>query len=154
MLVLDGHQSHISAEFDQYCEANKIIPLCLPPHSSHLTQPLDVGCFGPLKRAYGDEINKFSMVSINHITKEDFLLSFKAAYFKTMTADNIKGGFRGAGLIPHDPEAVVSKLDIKLRTPTPPLPDANEEPWTSQTPRNPKDALSQSKFVKDRIAKA
>ena len=40
-----------------------------------------------------------------------------------------------------------------MRTPTPTLPDANEEPWTSQTPRNPKDALSQSKFVKDRIAK-
>ena len=68
MLVLDGHNSHISAEFDHYCETNKIIPLCLPPHSSHLTQPLDVGCFGPLKRAYGDEINKFSMMSINHIT--------------------------------------------------------------------------------------
>ena len=47
----------------------------------------------------------------------------------------------------------MSKLDIKLRTPTPTLPNANEEPWTSQTPRNPKDALSQSKLVKDRIAK-
>ena len=48
MLVLDGHESHVSAEFDNYCEVNKIVPLCLPPHSSHLTQPLDISCFGPL----------------------------------------------------------------------------------------------------------
>ena len=93
MLVLNGHESHISVEFDQYCEANKIIPLCLPPHSSYLTQLLDVGCFGSLKRAYGDEINKFSMMSINHITKNDFLIAFRAAYFKATTANNIKGGF-------------------------------------------------------------
>ena len=142
MLVLDGHDSHLSADFDTYCEVNKIIPLCLPAHSSHLTQPLDVGCFGPLKRAYGDEINELSMKFINHITKEDFLLSFKAAYFKAITADNIKGGFRGAGLIPHNPDAVISKLDIKLRTPTPTLPNADEELWTSHTPRNPKEASS------------
>ncbi|KAF4456200.1 hypothetical protein F53441_1618 [Fusarium austroafricanum] len=37
MLVLDGHESHINAEFNEYCKANKIIPLCLPSHSSHLT---------------------------------------------------------------------------------------------------------------------
>ena len=153
MLILDGHESHISAEFDHYCEANKIIPLCLPPHSSHLTQPLDVGCFGPLKRAYGDEINKFSMASINHITKEDFLIAFKVAYFKAITADNIRGGFRGLGLIPHDPEAIISKLDIKLRTPTPTGSPSLESPWTSQTPCNPKEAVSQSKFVQDQIAR-
>ena len=153
MLVLDGHESHLSAKFDNHCEINKIIPLCLPPHSSHLTQPLDVGCFGPLKRVHGDEINNFIMSTITHIIKDEFLIAFKAAYFKTITADNVKAGFRGAGLIPHNPEAIISKLDIKLRTPTPLLPNTNEELWTSQTPSNPKDALSQSKLVKDRITK-
>ena len=119
MLILDGHESHISDDFHTYCETNKIIALCLPPHSSHLTQPLDVSCFGLLKRAYGDEINAFVMSSITHITKDEFLIAFRAAYFKAITADNIKGGFRGADLIPHDPQAITSKLDIKLRTPTP-----------------------------------
>ena len=83
---IDGHESHRAAELDNYCEANKIIPLCLPPQSSHLTQPLDVGFFGPLKHAYGDEINKFSRASINHITKNDFLVAFQAEYFKANTA--------------------------------------------------------------------
>jgi hypothetical protein len=53
LLILDGHESHHSTEFELYCQQNNIITLCMPPHSSHLLQPLDVGCFGPLKQAYG-----------------------------------------------------------------------------------------------------
>jgi hypothetical protein len=59
MLILDGHESHVSAEFEQYCKENNIIPISMPPHSSHLLQPLDVALYSPLKRAYGDEINLF-----------------------------------------------------------------------------------------------
>jgi len=56
--------------------------------------------------------------------------------------------------VPFDPQAVISKLDVKLRTPTPtgpPLADA--DPWVSQTPRNPTEAFSQTALVKDRIAR-
>ncbi|OBS17615.1 hypothetical protein FPOA_11933 [Fusarium poae] len=45
LLILDGHESHHSADFERYCQDNKIITLCMPPHASHLLQPLDVGCF-------------------------------------------------------------------------------------------------------------
>jgi len=44
MLALDRHEIHELAGLQKYCEANNIIPLCLPAHSSYLTQPLDVGC--------------------------------------------------------------------------------------------------------------
>jgi hypothetical protein len=37
-----------------------------------------------------------------------------------MTESNIKGGFRGAGLVSLSAEYVVSKLDVKLHTLTPP----------------------------------
>jgi hypothetical protein len=50
MLVLDRHESHESVEFQEYCKSHNIITLGLPPHFSHLTQPLDVGCFSVLKR--------------------------------------------------------------------------------------------------------
>jgi hypothetical protein len=36
-----------------------------------------------------------------------------------MTESNIKGSFRGAGLVPLNPENMISKLNVKLRTPTP-----------------------------------
>jgi hypothetical protein len=52
LLILDGHESHISAQFQQYCKEHEIIALCMPPYSSHLLQPLDVGCFSPMKKLY------------------------------------------------------------------------------------------------------
>jgi hypothetical protein len=55
-----------------------------------------------------------------------------------MTEKNIQGGFRGAGLIPMNPESVISKLDAKFKTPTPPGTSHGEsEPWTCKTPTNP-----------------
>ena len=153
MLVLDGHESHESAEFQEYCKTHNIITLGLPPHSSHLTQPLDVGCFSVLKRAYGHQLEIFIKAHINHITKVEFFLAFKAAYTQSMTIANSQAGFRGAGLIPFNPQAVISKLDVKLRTPTPTgPPSADADPWVSQTPHNATDALSQTTLVKDRIA--
>lgn len=53
ILIIDGHKSHVSADFQAFCKEKNIITISIPPHSSHLLQPLDVGCFGPLKRAYG-----------------------------------------------------------------------------------------------------
>ena len=70
-----------------------------------------------------------------------------------MTKENIQGGFRGAGLIPFDPQAVISKLDVKLRTPTPTgLPLADADRWVSQMPHSPTEALSQTKLVRTRIS--
>jgi hypothetical protein len=56
--------------------------------------------------------------------------------------------------VPFNLEIVLSKLDVRLQTPifsTPPPLEA--DPWVSQTPRNPTDALSQTTLVKNRIAR-
>jgi hypothetical protein len=43
---------------------------------------------------------------------------------------------------------------VKLRTPTPTTtPSTTANPWVSQTPHNPTDALSQTTLVKNRIAR-
>jgi hypothetical protein len=52
LLILDGHESHLNQDFKDYCLEHKILTLCMPPHSSHILQPLDVVCFSPLKRKY------------------------------------------------------------------------------------------------------
>ena len=147
MLVLDGHESHRSINFERYCTEQNIIPICLPPHSSHLTQPLDVGCFGPLKTAYGKGIEVLIRSHVTHISKVEFFSAFTTAYKVTMTKGNIAEGFRGAGLVPFNPEAVISKLDVRLRTPTPMgLTNVDSDPWISQTPRNPTEAISKRRL--------
>ena len=52
MFIVDGHASHISTEFIRFVREHKIVCLCLPAHSAHLLQPLDVGVFGSLKQNY------------------------------------------------------------------------------------------------------
>ena len=152
MLIVNGHESHDSVVFHQYCKDNKIVAVCMPPHSSHLLQPLNVGCFSPLKVAYGDQVNKLVRTWINHITKQEFLPCFKEAFNKAITPSNIQGGFRGAGLAPFDPQRVISTLDVKLRTPSPQLP-TNDEPWQSQTPKNLAEFGSQSTLIRDKYKK-
>jgi len=72
-----------------------------------------------LKQAYGRQVEDLMRMHINHMSKVEFLCAFRAAFFASITKMNIQGGFTGAGLVPYDPERVLSKLDIKLRTPTP-----------------------------------
>jgi len=89
LLIIDGHESHSSLEFQAIYKENKIYTLCMPPHSLHLLQPLDVGCFSPLKRAYGAQISSLVRDHINHITKLKFLPAFYAAYQQSITKNNI-----------------------------------------------------------------
>jgi hypothetical protein len=123
----------------------------MPPHASHFLQPLDVGCFAPLKKAYGGQIKDLIRSGINHITKLEFLPAFRVAFEASFTKSNMQGGFRGAGLVPHDPEAVISNLDIQLRTPTPPI--AEDVPWEPKTPSNSLELTSQTELIKVKIAR-
>ena len=152
LLILDGHESHHSVDFEDFCKANNIVTLCMPPHSSHFLQPLDVGCFSPLKASYGKRIEQMMRMQITHITKEDFFDAFVEAFHASITANNIRAGFRATGLVPFDPELVVSCLDPKPLTPSPP----NSRPgtastWALKTPSNAYDATKSSITLKRKI---
>lgn len=49
MLIFDGFEGHLKPAVINYAIDNHhdIILFCLPVHTSHKTQPLDVGVFGP-----------------------------------------------------------------------------------------------------------
>ena len=109
----------------------------MPAHASHLLQPLDVGVFGPLKRAYGKLLEGRMIAGNNHIDKEDFLSLYPDARAQVFTSTNICSGFAGAGLKPLNQERVLSKLTFRLHTPTP-APSLVEGSISSafQTPQN------------------
>ena len=68
LLILDGHGSHITVEFVEYCLSHYIVVYCLPAHSTHLLQPLDVGLFSPLQKAYTSRVDhavRYGAVTIN-----------------------------------------------------------------------------------------
>jgi hypothetical protein len=149
LLILDGHESHKSLEFQNLCEESKIIALCMPPHASHILQPLDVGCFAPLKQAYKKEIRGLADSHINHVDKKAFLATFLEVYDRAISKSNILSSFRATGLVPLDPEVVLSKLEVKPRTPTPPAPGPTA--WQPKTPSNAIEIDSQTTLIIKRI---
>ena len=146
LLVLDGHGSHHTAQFEELCRTNSIITLCMPPHSSHILQPLDVSCFGPLKRAYGRQVESRIRLGINHITKEEFLTAYFEAHQLAITPENSQTGFAATGLVPYDPDRVLSNLNPIVRTPSPVLSAASL--WESKTPQNPAEIKRQAEYIR------
>lgn len=125
MLILGGHGSHTTAEFDRFCTERNITPLYMPPKLSHLLQPLDVGCFSPLKRLYGRRIADKVQKGINTIDKTEFLYIYiyvyiPTVYYQTISLLNIQSSSAATGLVPFIPERVLSKLHVPFKTPTPP----------------------------------
>ena len=49
LLLQDGHASHISIKLIKLAKENDIHFLCLPSHSTLISQPLDVGVFKSFK---------------------------------------------------------------------------------------------------------
>ena len=88
----------------------------MPLYLLHLLQLLNVACFSLLKRVYSDEISALARSRIYYINKETFLLAFKVTFSKVFTIENVCAGFRGAGLVLHNLEVILLKLNMRLRT--------------------------------------
>lgn len=114
LLILDGHASHVSFDFVQYCEDHNIVALCLPPHSTHLLQPLDIGIFSALARLYKQLVQKNAIFGAVRVDNRQFLLYYQEA--RKCISKNIAGAWQGAGLIPYDPAKVLQRF--RPRTPT------------------------------------
>ena len=66
--MIDGHAFHVSTEFIKFCNEQKIVPLCLPPYTTHLLQPLDVSVFGPLSREYKKHLEIVTRFNVRRAT--------------------------------------------------------------------------------------
>jgi hypothetical protein len=116
MLICDGHDSHISAAFIYHCMQNRIVLLLLPPHSSHLMQPLDVGVFGPLKTAISAQLARLISTGVPRLQKMEWLENYVPARAKAITSTNIEGGWRGAGIFPINRAKILRNLPRELTT--------------------------------------
>jgi hypothetical protein len=118
LLLCDGHDSHITAQFVRYCIDNKIIVFLLPPHSSHLLQPLDVGVFGPVKAAMSLLLSRLYTTEISRLQKIEWLENYMKARLRSIVERNILGGWRGAGIFPLNPHRIL-RLISDVATPSP-----------------------------------
>ena len=91
LLIVDGYGSHTSEVFMTICYLNNILLLFLPAHTSHILQPLDLGCFSSLKTAYRQLINEYiSITDTTRIGKANFLEFYAEAREIGLREENIR----------------------------------------------------------------
>lgn len=116
VLIGDNLSSHISPAVIETCEKNNISFTLLPPNSTHLTQPLDIALFRPLKIHWRSVLENFKKTTVgrlrNALPKDCFpaLLSEMMDKIKGSAKDNLRNGFRKSGIYPLDANQAISRL--------------------------------------------
>lgn len=113
LLILDGHNSHISLQLIDKAKENNIELLCLPAHTSHLLQPLDVGVYKAVKQAWRVLLRDFyKETSYKNVDKVIFpSLMKKLAETGCLSRSNAIGGFEGSGIYPLSLEKMKRKIE-------------------------------------------
>ncbi|XP_052268555.1 uncharacterized protein LOC127869937 [Dreissena polymorpha] len=107
LILYDGHRSHISLTLAEWAKANNVILFVLPPHSSHVTQPLDVGIFGPFKNIYYQECQHFMKLNPGlNITKYNIAQLTAKPYLKALSPENLISAFKKTGISPYNKLAI------------------------------------------------
>lgn len=112
LLIVDGHGSHLTMDFLDYCEQNRILLAVFPPHSTHTLQPLDVVMFKPLSSAYSRELTTHTHDSQARLSvnKGDFFPLFWKAWTSSFKEKTVLKSFEATGIWPIDPGAVLKRF--------------------------------------------
>lgn len=126
LLIADGHSSHITGNMISLCIDNNIDLLILPPHCSHMLQPLDVGVFGPMKKYHALETDRLVRAGITRFHRVEWVTLYQRIRTKALSIENIRSGWRGAGLVPFCSGRVLNQLPVPFQP----------QPTTPQRPIN------------------
>lgn len=117
LLLMDGHSSHYFPDTIHMAAKEQVVLFVLPPNTTHLTQPLDKGCFGPLKMKWSEVCHKYITSNPGKVVNR-FVFSklLNEAWVQSMTSNNIIAGFKTTGIYPIDRTAIIDKIKSKEST--------------------------------------
>ena len=98
--------------------------LIIPPHTSHLLQPLDIAIFGPLKKRLTAALSRLNQAQLARIQKYEWIEAYIQARQEIFNSQHIESSWRGAGLIPFSPQRALRTL-------------AQETPLEVERPKTP-----------------
>ena len=107
LLIEDGHASHISIEVIKLARENDVHLLCLPAHTTHILQPLDVGVFKSFKAHFSKACHKYLAANPGRVITTDIIAALVGeAWPLSVTPLNIMSGFKKCGIYPINPGEV------------------------------------------------
>jgi uncharacterized membrane protein YgcG len=115
LLMLDGHNSHVTLEVVTLAMNSKLDIISLPSHISHALQPLDVLCFKLFKTAFRQIRDSWTLLNKGkRVGKKDLCEWTSQAFEKSLTTKNIKCGFRKTGIWSFNEHAVLSSMQPSM----------------------------------------
>ena len=116
LILYDGHKSHVSVSLSEWARQRHLILFVLPAHTSHILQPMDVGCFGPFEKIYCNIRHKYMREHATRgVDKHSVCRLGCKAYSAALTSSNLQASFKKCGISPFDKHAV-SKCHFKPAT--------------------------------------
>ena len=109
LLILDGHQSHVSVDLWEWARENGIIFFFLPPYTSDILQPLDVSCYGPFQDMFRNECQKMMQETGAALTHFKVCEISCCVYANALSPDNAQSAFKHTGIYPLDQTAILSE---------------------------------------------
>ena len=107
IILLDGHKSHINVPALEWAKTNNIIFFVLPAHTSHLLQPLEVGCFDLLQKLYKKACRTFLRAHTSaKITRSNIAAIASSPYVTALSPSKIKSSFQQTGIYPFSKDVV------------------------------------------------
>lgn len=110
VLLCDGFDMHETLEVLKFCFEHKIVLCRFPSHTLHELQPYDVSVYTPLKDAYRDEVERSERGCLGKVGKEHFTCLYSPARKQLLASWTIRAGWTRAGLLPSNPEKVLSRI--------------------------------------------
>jgi hypothetical protein len=99
LLIYDGHASHTMFKMIETALEHNIQLFCLPPHTTHKLQPLDVGIFGPLQRAWFDQCDRVLDESGEVMDVRAVVGEYMKARARSFKPETILQGWRKMGIL-------------------------------------------------------
>lgn len=114
LLIVDGHGSHCRARFVALCMKENIDLVILPPHTSNVTQPLDLTVFAGLKSNMTTETDRMNLRKLSTISKTDFAHGLTRARLGSFLPRTIVKGFRKSGIWPYNAKVCIDAAQKKV----------------------------------------
>ena len=92
----------------------------LPPHTTADPQPMDVGCFGPLKKHWHEICHDFIHENPGGVVNSfQFSTLFAKVWMRGMTPASIISGYKAYGIYLYNPDAILKQFEGLPSLPTP-----------------------------------
>ena len=129
VVTMDNHTSHLGTELIDYAISENIELLCLPAHSTHLLQPLDVGFYHMFKTNVSNMATSLGYTGLKTIPRHKFPKLLHLALNK-IAGSSISAAFSAVGIYPLDkskvrlPETVAKTSTKPMSAPVPECTDS------------------------------